>query len=234
MCGRYRLGRGREAFRKYFGVDREGYDWSPRFNIAPTQQVPVIRQNRKEPKRELSFMRWGLIPNWSKDPSGPPMINARSETAFEKPAFRDALTSRRCLVPADGFYEWKRDAKSKQPYCFTLQDESVFAFAGLWDLWISANGESVETCSVLTTTPNKVARDIHDRMPVILPTAAYDLWLDPAFTSTEGVQEMLHPYAAGEMKKFPVSTRVNNANNDDQECSALVELPAQGRQSTLF
>lgn len=234
MCGRYRLGRGREAFRKYFGIDREGYDWSPRFNIAPTQQVPVIRQNSREPNRELSFMRWGLIPNWSKDPPGPPMINARSETASEKPAFRDALVTRRCLIPADGFYEWKRDLKSKQPYCFTLQDESVFAFAGLWDRWTNPKGEVIETCSILTTTPNSVTRDVHDRMPVILPSDAYDLWLDPAFTSSQGVREMLHPFTAQEMKKFPVSSRVNNAANDDKECSAVVELAAPLQQTTLF
>ena len=126
----------------------------PRYNVAPTQPIPVIRQHPKEPTRELSLMRWGLIPSWAKDSSAATrMINARSETACTKPAFRDALSSRRCLIPADGFYEWVRTGKSKQPYCFEVNEGELFAFAGLWDRWRDASGNAVETCSILTTTP---------------------------------------------------------------------------------
>lgn len=235
MCGRYKLGRGREAFLKYFGADRDTYDWSPRFNIAPTQQVPVIRQDPKEPNRRLSDMRWGLVPNWAKDLSvGAQMINARAETAAEKPAFRDALKLRRCLIPADGFYEWQRSKSTKQAYCFTLQDDSVFAFAGLWDRWKSPAGEVIETCSILTTTPNALTRDVHDRMPVMLLSGDYDLWLDPGFRDTTAVRDLLRPYDANLMKKFPVSARVNNAQNDDRECAEAVQIEDVQKQASLF
>ena len=156
MCGRYRLGRGREAFKKYFGKEPDE-DWSPRYNIAPTQQVPVIRQHPKEPRRDLSLMRWGLIPSWSKDMSGAArMINARSETAHTLPAFREAMKLRRCLVPADGFYEWQRRGSAKQPFCFEVNGGEVFAFAGLWERWRDPGGQWIESCSILTTTPNAV------------------------------------------------------------------------------
>ncbi|HWR15597.1 MAG TPA: SOS response-associated peptidase [Terriglobales bacterium] len=230
MCGRYRLGRGREAFKKYFGADREGYDWSPRFNIAPTQQVPVIRQDAKEPLRLLSDMRWGLIPFWAKDPSiGAKMINARSEDAAAKPAFKESLSERRCLIPADRFYEWQKQPKSKQPYCFQLADEAVFALAGIWDHWRTPQGSMLETCSILTTSPNTLTQDVHDRMPVILPPEHYDLWLDPGFHDVASITELLKPYDPQLMKKFPVSTRVNAVANDDPECSA----PAHSAQAAL-
>jgi putative SOS response-associated peptidase YedK len=134
MCGRYRLSRRKQIIEEYFDCGSDESDWNPRFNVAPTQPVPVIRQNPKEPIRELSLMRWGLISSWAKDSSGSAsMINARSETASTKPAFRDALKSRRCLIPADGFYEWMRTGKTKQPYCFEVNEGTLFAFAGLWD-----------------------------------------------------------------------------------------------------
>jgi len=136
MCGRYRLSRRKQLVEEYFDTAFEELEWTPRYNIAPTQPVPVIRQNPKEPRRKLSLMRWGLIPSWAKDPSGSAMmINARSETAATKPAFRDPFTSRRCLVPADGFYEWQRTGKVKQPDCFEINGGELFAFAGLWDRW---------------------------------------------------------------------------------------------------
>ena len=178
MCGRYRLSRRKQLVEEYFDATGEE-DWSPRYNIAPTQPVSVIRQNPKEPVRELSLMRWGLIPSWAKDSSGAAgMINARSETAGTKPAFRDAMKSRRCLIPTDGFYEWKRDGKAKQPYCFEVNDGELFAFAGLWEGWKDPNGNWIRTCSILTTTPNALTSAIHDRMPVILDRESYDLWLD--------------------------------------------------------
>ena len=163
MCGRYRLSRRKQIVEEYFDCVSDEPDWNPRYNIAPTQPIPVIRQNPKEPVRELSLVRWGLIPSWAKDSSiAARTINARSETAATKPAFRDALKSRRCLIPADGFYEWAKSGKAKQPYCFEVNDGQLFAFAGLWDRWKDASGKWLETCSILTTTPNDLAWIIHE------------------------------------------------------------------------
>ena len=152
------------------------------------------------------------------------MINARSETAATKPAFRDPLTNRRCLVPADGFYEWQRKGKAKQPFCFEVNDGELFAFAGLWDRWKDPSGQWIKSCSILTTTPNAVTSAVHDRMPVILDPDNYDLWLDPGMTNVEAVSEMLKPFDARLMRCYPVSTRINHVANDDAECSAPVEL----------
>jgi putative SOS response-associated peptidase YedK len=160
------------------------------------------------------------------------MINARSETAATKPAFRDALKSRRCLVPADGFHEWQRKGKTKQPFCFEVNDGSLFAFAGLWDRWKDPTGTWVKSCSILTTTPNAVTSTVHDRMPVILSPADYDLWLDPGMTNVEAVSGMLKPFDARLMWCYPVSTRVNHVANDDEECSLPVEILQ--RQADLF
>ena len=193
----------------------------------------MIRQHPKEPVRELSLMRWGLIPSWAKDSSGAArMINARSETASIKPAFRDALKSRRCLIPADGFYEWARTGKAKQPFCFEVNDGEPFAFAGLWDCWKDASGKSVETCSILTTTPNTVTSPVHDRMPVILDPNAYDMWLDPGMRNVAAASDLLQPCDAQRMRCYPVSTRINHVANDDEGCSAPVELA--GIQDRLF
>ena len=229
MCGRYRLSRRKELIEEYFATASEEDEWSPRFNIAPTQPVPVIRQNPEEPIRELSLMRWGLIPSWAKDPSvSASMINARSETASTKPAFRDALESRRCLIPADGFYEWVRAGKTKQPYCFEINDGELFAFAGLWDRWKNPSGEWVKTCTILTTTPNAVTSAVHDRMPVMLDPDSYDLWLDPGMQNVAAVSDLLKPSDARAMRCYPISTRINYVANDDEECSRPVEL-AQNR-----
>jgi putative SOS response-associated peptidase YedK len=225
MCGRYRLSRRKQLVEEYFKTAQSDDDWNPRYNIAPTQPVPVVRQHLKEPVRELSLVRWGLIPSWAKEASmSASMINARSETASNKPAFRDALKSRRCLIPADGFYEWQRAGKTKQPYCFEVNDGQLFAFAGIWDRWKDASGNWIRSCSILTTTPNAVTATIHDRMPVILAPENYDLWLDPGSIDAGAVREMLRPYDAASMRCFPVSTRVNQSANDDEECSAPVEL----------
>lgn len=151
MCGRYRLSRRKQIIEEYFDTSDWQDDWSPRYNIAPTQSVPVIRQHPKEPVRQISTMRWGLIPHWAKDASGAAgAINAQSETAATKPAFRDPLKFRRCLIPADGFYEWKPMGTSKQPFCFEVRDRELFAFAGLWDGWKESGGTWVKTCSILT------------------------------------------------------------------------------------
>lgn len=233
MCGRYRLSRRKQFFEEYFDCDPWDDDWSPRYNIAPTQPVPVIRQHPKEPVREMSSMRWGLIPSWSKDPSAAAkMINSRSETASTKPAFRDALKSRRCLIPADGFYEWKRDGKTKQPFCFEVNNGELFAFAGLWDRWKSQDNSWIKTCSILTTTPNAVTSAIHDRMPVILDPDSYDLWLDPGMNDVTEISRLLKPYNAESMRCHPVSSRVNRVENDDEECSRHVEIAET--QARLF
>jgi putative SOS response-associated peptidase YedK len=231
MCGRYRLSRRKQIIEEHFDTVTGEEDWTPRYNIAPTQPVPIIRQHPKEPRRELSLVRWGLIPSWAKDPSGAArMINARSETAATLPAFRDAMKSRRCIVPADGFYEWKRAGKTRQPFCFEVHDGELFAFAGLWERWKQPDGTWVKTCAILTTTPNAVTAAIHDRMPVILNADSYDLWLDPGMTDVGAASELLKPCDATTMRCYPVSTRVNQVANDDTECSAPVEItPAQVR-----
>jgi putative SOS response-associated peptidase YedK len=185
----------------------------------------VIRQHPKEPIRQIASMRWGLIPNWAKSSDGAAgMINARSETAATKPAFRDPMKFRRCLIPADGFYEWARNGASKQPYCFEVNEGELFAFAGIWDGWRDSNGNWVKTCSILTTTPNAVTSAVHDRMPVILHPDDYDLWLDPGMNDVQAVSDLLKPYDARLMRCYPVSMRVNHVENDDEDCSQTVEL----------
>ena len=150
MCGRYRLSRRKQIIEEHFDVVSGEEDWTPRYNIAPTQPVPIIRQHPKKPRRDLSLVRWGLIPSWAKDASGAAgMINARSETAATKPAFRDAMKSRRCIIPADGFYEWSRAGKAKQPYCFEVNDGELFAFAGLWERWKDPIGNDLVVGNVL-------------------------------------------------------------------------------------
>jgi putative SOS response-associated peptidase YedK len=209
MCGRFSLG----------GTIRVGHlfdlptwpETPPRYNIAPGQDVPAVIQNRETGARECRPFRWDLVPSWAKDPAiGNRMINARSETAATKPAFRKPLRERGCVILADGFYEWKREGSRKQPYYIKLQNDKPFAFAGLWDHWQPQEGEPVETCTILTTTPNAVLRAIHDRMPVILPPDAYTVWLDPAMREIEPAQALLTPDPAAEMTVYPVSPRVNN------------------------
>ena len=233
MCGRYRLSRRKQIIEEYFDAADWQDDWNPRYNIAPTQPVPVIRQHSKEPIRQILTMRWGLIPHWSNDASSAAStINARSETAATKPAFRDPLKFRRCLIPSDGFYEWKRNGTSKQPYCFEVNDGELFAFAGLWDGWKNPEGQWVKTCSILTTSPNAVTSAVHDRMPVILPKDHYYAWLDPGMTDVQVVSEFLKPFDPSLMRCYPVSTRINRVENDDVECSRPVEIPTV--QNQLF
>ena len=224
MCGRFRQSRSQKQLEEHFEAEGD-VEVIPHYNIAPTQSVSVIRQNLKEPVRELSLVRWGLIPSWAKDSSGAArMINARSETASNSPTFRDALKFRRCLIPADGFYEWQRMGKIKQPYCFEVNEGELFAFAGIWDQWTDVRGNTIETCAILTTTPNAVTAPVHDRMPVILESDHYDLWLDPGMRNLSAASDMLKPYDARLMRCYPVSTRVNQVANDDEECAAPIKL----------
>ena len=230
MCGRFRVARSKEILEEAFDAEDSlsPVEWTPRYNAAPGQAVVAVRQSSKHedterPVRRLALLRWGLIPAWAKDAAaGYKMINARAESAADRPAFGEALRRRRCLIPADGFYEWKRAGKEKLPYCFTLAGDAVFAFAGLWEQWRSPQGQTVESCAILTTAPNELVRDVHDRMPVILAPEAYDLWLDPGFTRVEELQPLLKPYA-GAMRRYRVSSRVNQVKNDDAECAAEVE-----------
>jgi putative SOS response-associated peptidase YedK len=219
MCGRFSLGATIQVA-QLFGLP----NWpetAPRYNIAPSQKVPTVIQNRETGTREFRPFRWGLVPSWAKDPAiGNRLINARSETAAAKPAFRSPLQERRCLILADGFYEWKREESRKQPYYIKLRDGAPFAFAGLWDQWLPPGGPPLETCTIVTTTPNDVVQPLHDRMPVILPSASYSLWLDPHLRDIEPLQALLRPYAAEEMVAYPVSTRVNNPANDSADLIA--------------
>lgn len=233
MCGRYRLTAKERYIRDHFGLD-EDPPWSPRWNIAPTQQIATIGQHPSEPKRIFGLMRWGLIPYWAKEPSiGLKTINAMSETAAEKPVFRDAMRWRRCLIAADGFYEWKTfGPKEKRPYNFAMADDSLFAFAGLWDRWLDQNNKAIETCTILTTKPNSLVADVCDRMPVMLRPEDYDLWLDRGITDSKRVVDFLKPFDATPMKKYPVSRRVNHPENDDQECAR--ETPIESLAPLLF
>jgi len=203
---------------------------APRYNIAPTQLAPVVRRLRDGPGRELVLLRWGLIPAWSKDASGGArMINARADTAAEKPAFRAAFRARRCLVPADGFYEWRTEEGRKQPFRIGFKGGATFAFAGLWESWTVRDGPetgtAIETYTVLTTDANAKLSPIHDRMPVILPPADWTAWLDPA-TPGEAAQAMLRPHPPEPMAFYRVSMRVNSVRNDDAECIAPLKPPS--------
>ena len=227
MCGRFTLRTPTPVLVEHFGLGRIPA-LPPRFNVAPTQEVAAVRQRDSGSGRETVMLRWGLIPSWSKDPTGSaPMINARSETAAEKPSFRSAFRRRRCLVPADGFYEWKRTGRAKEAFHIQLSDGAPFAFAGLWERWNADDSQAaIESCTILTIEPNEVMQPIHDRIPVILPAEAYAQWLDPQFDSVEGLQELLVPYPADRMAAEPVGSFVNNVRHEGPACLQ--------RQRTLF
>lgn len=217
MCGRFALAADPAQLAELLALS-EPPALPPRHNIAPTQAVAAVRAG--EGGRELAMLRWGLIPGWAKDPAiGAKMINARAETAHEKPAFRAAFRRRRCLIPADGFYEWRRVEDGKQPYFIGMADGGPFAFAGLWESWQGPDGAAVETCTILTTDANELLRPLHERMPVILPPADHRLWLDPAVTdATPELRGLLRPYPVAAMTAYPVSRRVNSPRNDDSGC----------------
>ena len=222
MCGRFALIVDASVLADVFDVDPPR-ELTPRFNIAPTQTIPIVRAG-KESSRECSMVRWGLVPSWAKDQKiGARMINARGETVAEKPSFRSAAKSRRCLIPADGFYEWVKTAEGKQPHFIHFADARPFAFAGLWERWHKGEGEPLETCTIITTAPNEMISNLHDRMPVILPNTLYDEWLEPNPMSRERLQQVLVPHSAEGMEAYPVSTHVNKPINDDADCIARVD-----------
>lgn len=220
MCGRFTLFEAEKVLSKEFAVSGIPL-LSPRYNIAPSQAVATVRAAPVGTGRELVLLRWGLIPSWSSDPAiGNRLINARAETAREKPSFRDAFRRHRCLIPASGFYEWQRRERVKQPYFVRMRDERLFAFAGLWDRWESPDKVVIETCTILTTTANAVLAPIHGRMPVILSPTEYARWLDPALQETDSLGPLLVPFPPEEMLAFPVSPRVNAPSVDDEKCMA--------------
>ena len=222
MCGRFVSKAKKEEIEKEFKVKIGESDFAaPRYNIAPTQIITAITEIKN--LREVSLFKWGLVPHWAKDESiGNKLINARAETLQEKPSFRDAFRSRRCIVPASGFYEWQKTAKgAKQPFYFYLKEKEVFGFAGLWEEWLDKQtGELTETCTIITTEANEVLKPIHDRMPVILKNGDYDFWLDEKAKDTSKLQNLLVPYSAKEMDSHTVSRNVNNPSANSEELIA--------------
>jgi putative SOS response-associated peptidase YedK len=218
MCGRFTLTEDLKALAKQFDVPLPPpfASYAPRFNIAPTQMVIVVTEAGK---RQIVQMRWGLIPSWAKDPSiGNRIINARAETLAAKPAFRIALRKRRCLIPADGFYEWQKLGNTKQPLRIVLRSRKPFGFAGLWDTWTSPQGEVIQSCTIITTEANALLKGVHDRMPVILTSEAQKVWLDPKVMEPSVLLPLLKPYPSSEMQYYVVSTMVNSPGNDRAEC----------------
>jgi len=217
VCGRYTLKAPREAIAEAFDL-ADVPQLLPRYNIAPTQAVPVVRLDQASGERGLSLLQWGLIPSWADDPAiGNRLINARAETVAEKPAFRTAFKKRRCLVVADGFYEWKRE-NGRTPYYFRLKDDSPFAFAGLWERWDKGE-DPVESCTLLTCEANGVVAPVHDRMPVILKPEDYARWLDPEEQRrTEALVRLLAPLPDDWLSAQPVGKLVNNPRNEDPQC----------------
>ncbi|MFO0965629.1 MAG: SOS response-associated peptidase [Gemmataceae bacterium] len=242
MCGRFSLGVSTDQLKGFFPL----FDLPAslrRYNIAPTQDVLAVRVEKGKEKPQGGLMRWGLVPYWAEDLSiGNKQINARAETLATKPAFRSAFQKRRCLILADGFYEWKKLGKEKQPFHIHNKDGSPFAFAGLWEYWKKKEGAdakapaSVESCAIITTDANELVASLHDRMPAILDPGDYLRWLDPAPVDPAVLQEMLRPYPAAKMEAVAVSKRVNNVANEGAECvapEAGAKSP-QWRETTLF
>ena len=217
MCGRFTLTVSASVLADLFNLE-DPPDFRPRYNVAPTQSHPIVRTGEGG-SREWAAMRWGLVPHWAKDAKiGARMINARSETAAEKPSFRTALSRRRCLVPADGFFEWKTEASGKQPFHIRFTDRRPFALAGLWERWRRVEGEALETFTILTTRPNDVAARLHDRMPVILAAESWPAWLQASPLSSEQKEQLFLPFPDQDMEAVPVSRRVNSPRNDDPAC----------------
>ncbi len=223
MCGRFSLSTPADIIARFFNLVAVP-KLKPRYNIAPTQDCPVVRFDAETKQCSLDMLHWGLIPSWAKDKAiGNRMINARSESVATKPSFRSAFRRRRCLIVADGFYEWKKLERRKQPYYIRLASAQPFALAGLWEHWEGEGGPPVDSCTIITTEPNELVAPIHNRMPVILRAQNYADWLDPAITDAENTQSLLQPYPPEEMVAFPVSTRVNSPANDVPECVTPAE-----------
>lgn len=219
VCGRFTLSSAPDLLARHFDLERAP-ELAPRFNIAPTQAIATVCAPVAGGRRQLLLRRWGLIPRWAKDPSiGSRMINARAETVAEKPAFREAFRLRRCLVPADGFYEWAAGSSPRQPYHIRLADGSPFAMAGLWERWAPPGGEAIESCTLITTRANERLAGVHDRMPVILEPESYGPWLDPELREAGPLLPLLRPLSGERITLGAVSRRVNDPRCDDASCA---------------
>lgn len=217
MCGRFSLGVDTQVIAERFEVAPGTFDWGPRYNIAPTQLCSTIIVS--DNKRIWSQMRWGLIPHWSKEQKTAfQMINARADSVTSKPIYREIFKKRRCLVPADGFYEWKKTSRGKVPFRVTLNDEKPFAFAGLWDSWQDEKGVQLLSFTIVTTEANSLVAPLHDRMPLILKREDEAKWLDPSLQDTDKLEPLLKPYPAEDMKLYEVLPIVNSWKEDNPEC----------------
>lgn len=217
MCGRFTLTVSPNTLSNLFNTEWSS-PFKPRYNIAPTQQVPVVRSSPEDNSLHIDLLKWGLIPSWAKDPSiGSHMINARSETLEEKPSFRTAFKHRRCIIPASGFYEWQMVDKRKQPYYISMNNNIPMLFAGLWDHWKAPDGTVIESCSIISTSSNEIISSLHDRMPVILPEHDINAWLHSSTTADE-LKSLLKPCPSDLMQLYPVSNVVNSPKNDSPEC----------------
>jgi putative SOS response-associated peptidase YedK len=226
MCGRYAITTAPEAMRSLFRYPDQP-NFPPRYNVAPTQPIAIVRFWEGQPR--FALVRWGLIPSWVKDPRAfSLLINARGESVLEKPAFRSAMRYRRCLIPADGFYEWRKDGERKRPYYVHRRGGGLIAFAGLWEAWSGPNGEEMETAAIVTTAANQTLQPVHDRMPVIVPPEAFDLWLDCRKVDAEAAAALIVPAPDDLLELYEVSTAVNRAANDS---AALIE-PVGGADVT--
>lgn len=224
MCGRFTLYTNIDHILDYYEIENPvDFDFHPRYNIAPTQWILAIINDGK--KNVAGYLRWGLIPSWAKDDKKASwMINARAETLLEKPSFRQLIQRKRCIIPIDGFYEWKQTSKGKQPMRILMKNQSLFSIAGLYDTWIAPDGTKISTCTIITTKPNRLVETIHDRMPVILRKEDQRLWLDRRHDNIADILALLKPYEEAEMTAYPVPYIVGNVRNDSPECiNSLVE-----------
>ncbi|MGL5873495.1 MAG: SOS response-associated peptidase [Xenococcaceae cyanobacterium] len=223
MCGRFTQTSSNSEIAKAFNLDSVPAI-EPKYNIAPTQQVATILRSDPHSDRQFQMLRWGLIPSWAKEKSiGAKLINARAETVAEKPSFRSAFRHSRCLIIADGFYEWQKQKDGKQPFYIRQINNLPFAFAGLFSTWQPPDGEILSTCTIITTEANEIMQPIHDRMPVILKSTDYDLWLDPTVQKPELLKPLLRAIDSNNLKAYPVSTKVNSPRHDSPECLESIE-----------
>ena len=231
MCARFQFA-APEDWVEEFGLT-DAPEVAPRYNIAPTQDVLAVRR-RSTGDRQARLFRWGLVPHWAEDPAvGNRLINARAESVATRPAFRDPFLQRRCLVPAQGFYEWKKFGRAREPWLIRLKGGATFAFAGLWDRWSRGEGNAIESCALITTSANALVAPVHGRMPVLLDRGAYERWLDPRASEAD-LRALLAPFSAEAMEMFPVSPRVNGTDVDDADLVRPVTPEPDPGQMRLF
>ena len=233
MCGRFTLHHSTEQVAERFTVQQVLFPLEARYNIAPAQAVPVVANSPTAGVRWMEAMKWGLVPFWAKNPEiGNRLINARAETIAEKPSYKQALKRRRCIVPGDGFYEWKAESGARIPHHIRRRDGELFGFAGLWEEWEAPDGSPLRTCAIITVAPNELMAPIHNRMPAILRSEDEAAWLDPEFQNTDAIVALLQAYPAENMQAYPVSRYVNAPQNDDESCLEAVEV--SNEQGSLF